>query len=184
MTKTTRQERDPQTPYRTRLFIPPADVSVIRWLNGQDNVSASLRLLIRDSIERDGYVDVVNRPVEQQPRRGRPVGTGGTEAVLEPAADAPVGSVAPQTGRVSSGIPEQDRGSFEAAPATPEPVPALPQPVPALPAQDLQASPAAAERPEPEPESFVDEPLVSAPPSSPRSAGSPPPSGLNAFLTH
>jgi hypothetical protein len=38
----------------------------------QYDISRSLQLLIRESIQRDGYIDVVNRPVEQLPRRGRP----------------------------------------------------------------------------------------------------------------
>ncbi|MEU0942434.1 hypothetical protein ABZ379_06500 [Streptomyces canus] len=52
--------------------MPAADTSVIEWLNEQTDISQSLRLLIRESIQRDGYVDVFYKPVEQLPRRGRP----------------------------------------------------------------------------------------------------------------
>ncbi|MDO0916558.1 hypothetical protein QQM39_38780 [Streptomyces sp. DT2A-34] len=52
--------------------MPAADTSVIEWLDQQENISQSLRLLIRESIQRDGYVDVYYKPVEQLPRRGRP----------------------------------------------------------------------------------------------------------------
>lgn len=57
---------------RVRLTIPAADESSQAWIDLQDDPSASMRILIRQSIQRDGYVDVVNRPVEQQPHRGRP----------------------------------------------------------------------------------------------------------------
>lgn len=59
-------------PRRVRLTIPAADESSQAWIDLQDDASASMRMLIRESIQRDGYVDVVNRHVEQQPRRGRP----------------------------------------------------------------------------------------------------------------
>jgi hypothetical protein len=55
------------------------------WLGLQDNHSLSVRMLIRESIERLGYVDVVNKPVDQLPKRGRPAGMvdGQFEAYLE-----------------------------------------------------------------------------------------------------
>lgn len=59
-------------PRRVRLTVPAVDVSTQQWLDLQDDASVSMRLLIRESIERDGYVDVMNKPVEQLPRRGRP----------------------------------------------------------------------------------------------------------------
>lgn len=62
------------SPHRTRLSIPAADVSTIRWLGVQENVSASLRLLVREHIARHGYTDPTCAPVTQQPRRGRPPG--------------------------------------------------------------------------------------------------------------
>ena len=59
-------------PRRLRWSVPAVDVSTNRWLDLQHDVSHSLQLLIRESIQRDGYIDVVNRPIEQLPRRGRP----------------------------------------------------------------------------------------------------------------
>ncbi len=56
-------------PRRLRWSVPAVDVSTNRWLDHQENISRSLQLLIRESIQRDGYIDVVNRPVEQLPLR-------------------------------------------------------------------------------------------------------------------
>jgi hypothetical protein len=61
-------------PHRFRVSVPAADEAVLVWMNLQDNPSLSVRMLIRESIERLGYVDVINRPVVQLPTRGRPVG--------------------------------------------------------------------------------------------------------------
>ncbi|MGW6602860.1 hypothetical protein [Streptomyces sp. NPDC055036] len=59
-------------PRKVRWTVPAVDTSVIEWLDKQENISQSLRLLIRESIERDGYIDVYYKPVDQLPRRGRP----------------------------------------------------------------------------------------------------------------
>lgn len=67
-------KRKPE-PWRSRLTVPAADTSCQKWLELQDDHSVSVRLLIRESIERHGYVDVMNRPVDQLPRRGRPPAT-------------------------------------------------------------------------------------------------------------
>lgn len=84
-------------PRRVRWSVPTADVSVNRWLDLQDSISESVRLLIRESIQREGYVDVVNKPVEQLPRRGRPsVETSASPAAAEDAntSQVPQGSAA------------------------------------------------------------------------------------------
>lgn len=60
-------------PKRFRLTIPAADVSVLQWMKAQQNVSYSIRQLIRDAIRRNGYVDVTCSEVEQLPKRGRPI---------------------------------------------------------------------------------------------------------------
>lgn len=57
---------------RMRVSFPEADTSTNEWIDRQENLSRSLQVLIRESIMRDGYLDVVNRPVGQMPRRGRP----------------------------------------------------------------------------------------------------------------
>ena len=64
-------------PRRIRVNVPLADESVLAWFEIQENHSQSVRQLIRESIARDGYLDVVNRPVAQLPKRGRPPGQGG-----------------------------------------------------------------------------------------------------------
>jgi hypothetical protein len=61
-------------PHRFSMSVPAADEAVLVWMNLQDDPSLSFRMLIRESIERLGYVDVFNRPVAQLPGRGRPVG--------------------------------------------------------------------------------------------------------------
>lgn len=108
----------------------------------QDSVSASLRLIIREHIERNGFIDATCGPVSQQPRRGRPVGSGSgqqriddadtdetdgsddaAEADLdfgelpEPtkqAIDEPVGlQIAQATGRAAQGIAQQEQAAAE-----------------------------------------------------------------------
>lgn len=66
------QGRTKSQPHRYRVSVPGADKAVVEWMSLQDNASVSIRLLIRESIERIGYVDVMNRPVDQLPKRGRP----------------------------------------------------------------------------------------------------------------
>lgn len=67
-------------PHRFRVSVPVADEAVVAWMELQDNPSLSVRMLIRENIERHGFVDVVNRPVAQLPKRGRPASAGGAEA--------------------------------------------------------------------------------------------------------
>lgn len=67
-------------PHRYRVSVPVADEAVAAWMELQDDRSLSVRMLIRESIARLGYVDVVNRPVDQLPKRGRPAGQGEDEA--------------------------------------------------------------------------------------------------------
>lgn len=94
-------------PRRLRWSVPAADVSVNQWLDVQEHISSSLRLLIRESIEREGYIDVVNKPVEQLPRRGRPPQAEAAEAGQ---------SSTPQTQYVDSPTPmPHDRGSSTTA---------------------------------------------------------------------
>ena len=74
-------------PRRLRWSVPLADASTNQWLDLQNNISQSLQQLIREAIARDGYVDVVNKPVEQLPRRGRPPqDEGGIDVDTEPQA--------------------------------------------------------------------------------------------------
>lgn len=57
---------------RFRVSVPDADESVLTWIGAQSDLSASVRSLIREVIERHGYRDATCYPVQQQPRRGRP----------------------------------------------------------------------------------------------------------------
>lgn len=61
-----------KVPHRKTFSIPKADESTLAWWDAQDDASLSLRLLVREEIQRNGYTDTANRPVEQLPRRGRP----------------------------------------------------------------------------------------------------------------
>ena len=60
------------TPKRFRISVPETDESVLAWIGAQSDLSNSMRALIRESIERNGYRDATCYPVVQQPRRGRP----------------------------------------------------------------------------------------------------------------
>lgn len=60
------------TPKRFRVSVPETDESVLAWIGAQSDLSNSVRVLIRESIERNGYRDATCYPVVQQPRRGRP----------------------------------------------------------------------------------------------------------------
>lgn len=57
---------------RFRLSVPDADESVLAWIGAQLNLSASVRMLIRDDIQQNGFTDVSCRTVEQGAKRGRP----------------------------------------------------------------------------------------------------------------
>lgn len=78
------------TPKRFRVSVPETDESVLAWIGAQSDLSNSVRALIRESIERNGYRDATCYPVVQQPRRGRPPKNVEDEAdgttVLEPVA--------------------------------------------------------------------------------------------------
>lgn len=106
-------------PQRFRLSVPAADEAVLVWMNLQDNPSLSLRMLIRESIERLGYVDVINRPVSQLPTRERPVGpeeestgternaeTAGARAALVQQMATPTASADPDRSQQTNTEPE------------------------------------------------------------------------------
>lgn len=57
---------------RRRIRVPAKDRTVIEWMDEQEDLSASLRLVVRDYIRRYGVGDVMCQPVQQEPRRGRP----------------------------------------------------------------------------------------------------------------
>lgn len=91
---------------RFRVSVPDADESVLAWIGAQSNLSESVRALIREAIERNGYRDATCYPVVQQPRRGRPpknvdetayetVHAVAPEPVDEPRDEAPAPVTAP-----------------------------------------------------------------------------------------
>ncbi|MUU73427.1 hypothetical protein [Pseudarthrobacter sp. GA104] len=120
----------PAEPRRLRWSVPRVDVSTNQWLDTQNDISQSLQLLIRESIQRDGYIDVVNRPIEQLPRRGRPpqseselqatgaepeAGTANTGAPVP--ARAEVQAVTEQAAQVGTQPAEVDEEPFIETPA-------------------------------------------------------------------
>ena len=58
---------------RFRISVPTDDISVIEWLRRQENISFSLRVLIKDSIAQHGYMDVT---CLADPSMGKPRGPG------------------------------------------------------------------------------------------------------------
>lgn len=136
-------------PRKVRWTVPAADTSVIEWLNEQADISQSIRLLIRESIQRDGYIDVFYKPVDQLPRRGRPpLEITEQREDDEATADRPP-TAQPVQPQLQPVVTDQADAVVEtAAPvpeAQPEPVPApvetaeIPTPSPA-PEQPKQAS--------------------------------------------
>lgn len=119
-------------PHRFRFNFPVADDSVREWMEGQYDHSASLRLLIRESIQRDGFVDVVNRPVTQLPKRGRP-STGSSledDEDLEPPQPQPRRAPLPEPAPVAEAAPvAPETQEPDAEPVDPEPVATAPEPV-------------------------------------------------------
>ncbi|MBL1115437.1 hypothetical protein JK364_23995 [Streptomyces sp. 110] len=132
-------------PRKVRWTVPAADTSVIEWLNKQADISQSLRLLIRESIQRDGYIDVYYKPVEQLPRRGRP----------------PLESTEQR---------EDDEATVERRPAA-RPVQAQPQPVVTDQADAVVETTAPASKaqlePVPAPVETAEDPVASAPSAPP-----------------
>lgn len=62
----------PKIAHRFTLRVPQSNTTIEQWWEMQDDPSASVRALIRDEILNYGLTDTVNRPISQQPRRGRP----------------------------------------------------------------------------------------------------------------
>jgi hypothetical protein len=104
--------------HRFTLRVPSADTSLVQWWNAQDEPSASVRSLIRDEIMRHGFTDTVNRPVTQQPRRGRPPLSGEDEAGSHeeqsgPIKRAPVAAVVTEPQPPVRASAEVDNGDSE-----------------------------------------------------------------------
>lgn len=76
---------------RYRLSIPVTDEAVTGWLDAQDNVNVSLRLLIQKQVRQDGGIrDLLAMPTDQLPKRlGRPKGSGTQEPPAKRQTQAP-----------------------------------------------------------------------------------------------
>jgi hypothetical protein len=145
-------------PRKVRWTVPAADTSVIEWLDQQENISQSLRLLIRESIQRDGYVDVYYKPVEQLPRRGRPP-LESTEQHEDNEATTDRSSAARPVQPQSAVTDQADAVVEKTAPAPvaqPEPVPA-----PVETAEEPAASAPSSPPPEPPKQASIDEIMAS-----------------------
>ena len=85
---------------RFRFSVPVEDVSVREWVEKQHNLSMSVRQLIKDYIEANGYTDATCQPVSQVRGPGRPRGSvtrmEPDEAPVQTPAEASVAPVAAQ----------------------------------------------------------------------------------------
>lgn len=71
----TKQKQTDNNTLRIRLSIPRDDVAAVEWLEKQYTPSMSIRMLIRDAIEKYGMRDFFatdKDEIRQLPRRGRP----------------------------------------------------------------------------------------------------------------
>ena len=59
---------------RFRFTVPAKDADALAWITEQSNLSMSLRMLIRQSIARDGIVDITCKPITPGVSPGRPKG--------------------------------------------------------------------------------------------------------------
>lgn len=117
---------DEPTTRKVQLTVPVADSTVTEWLDLQHSPSESLRRLIRESVAREGFVDVANRPVRPPANPVYVAETYPDEAIDEdddfvPAASAPA-KTAPKA------QPEKTEPAKKAEPKKPakaeEPAPA------------------------------------------------------------
>ncbi|MDH2390043.1 hypothetical protein QCN29_14835 [Streptomyces sp. HNM0663] len=148
-------------PRKVRWTVPAADTSVIEWLDQQENISQSLRLLIRESIQRDGYVDVYYKPVEQLPRRGRPP----LESIEQREDDETVTERRPAARPIQPQPAVADEAEIDPAAAVEKTAPApvaQPEPVPApVETAEKPAASAPSAPPEPPKQASIDEIMAS-----------------------
>jgi len=118
---------------KVQITVPVADTSVVEWLDLQYSPSESLRRLIRESIAREGFVDVANRPVRPPAQPVYVAESFPDEADDEPAEVAPR-AAAPEP----EPAPVKTRRSrpAETKPAAAEPPPAQPPADPGAPSID------------------------------------------------
>ena len=106
------------TPKRFRVSVPETDESVLAWIGAQSDLSNSVRALIRESIERNGYRDATCYPVQQQPRRGRPPKNVEDEAdvttVLKPVVQPDETVAEPVAQPAAAPMPVHEEPAYEA----------------------------------------------------------------------
>lgn len=147
----------PGEPRKVRWTVPAADTSVIEWLNEQADISQSLRQLIRESIQRDGYIDVFYKPVEQLPCRGRPP----LESTEQREDDEAVTDRRPAAMPVQPQLVVTDQADAVVEKTAPAPV-AQPEPVPApVETAEEPAASAPSAPPEPPKQASIDEIMAS-----------------------
>ena len=136
-----------ETSERKRISIPKADESVLAWWDEQKDSGLSVRLLIRNEIERSGYTDTAFRPVAQLPRRGRP--PGAENIIVDPQDESLLESAIETAGGVRFSIDDapaldQTTGVFDPLAILGNPVPApvlVPEPTPVAPAVQVPVAP-------------------------------------------
>ena len=109
--------------YRHCISVPDNDTDVVNWINAQNNLSMSLRHLIKQSVQKDGIGDIFCKPISNPGvSAGRPKGSVSvtedvtetkvevTPKVVEPVGVpyvAPASQVAPQSQPMVQSAPIQ-----------------------------------------------------------------------------
>ena len=104
------------TTRKVQLSVPTADTTVAEWLDLQYSASESIRRLIRESVAREGFTDVANRPV-RPPANPVYVAESFPADVEEPAEEPPAPKAAAKTAK----SPASEASAPEAAAPKPAP---------------------------------------------------------------
>lgn len=94
---------------RYSFTVPENDSDVLAWLAAQNNVSISLRAIIKDAIKRDGNIDVFCKPiVNPGVTPGRPVKDRTEETIeMKPQVEREIVEIPVQTQTETPVVPEQ-----------------------------------------------------------------------------
>lgn len=91
------------TMIRYRFSVPQKDISVVKWIQNQSNVSQSIRELIKNQIKKTGYDDVTCQEVHKLGPVGRPASPkksveseAAEQAMFVPSEPKPVVQAQPQ----------------------------------------------------------------------------------------
>lgn len=94
---------------RVRFSVPVADTAVFEWLAAQSTPSVSIRMLIHEQVENQGFLDVTCRPVEPgsalagQQEDTTSTGASSTRAAIPDAVTAAPAGQGPQRRQRPSG---------------------------------------------------------------------------------